>query len=104
MKFLCICEGGNVRSRAMAYILHDLKGHEAIPIGCRWASPETMRLLCGWADRIIVMQPHMINAVPGEFHPKTTCVDVGPDSYGLGFNPSLLHQCAQGAERILSGG
>jgi hypothetical protein len=70
MKILCICEGGNVRSRALAYLLHDLMGHEAIPIGRRWASNATVHILCLWADRIAVMQPFMVESVPKEYHSK----------------------------------
>lgn len=101
MRFLCICEGGNVRSRAMAYVLHDLKGHEAIPIGRRWASLTTLHMMCLWADVVVVMQPEIASCVPKEFRSKVKVVDVGPDRYGLHIPADLLAQCQAGAKNVL---
>lgn len=94
MKVLCVCEGGNVRSRALAYVLHDLMGHEAIPVGVRWMTAETMILLGMWADRIVVMQPHLaerLTVIP-RLHEKLRVLDVGPDTYGLNISDALMNQ------------
>lgn len=101
MKFLCICDGGNVRSYAMAFVLHDLRGQEAIPIGRLRVSPETMAYFCLWAERIVIMQPHMEESVPLEFRHKIDCVDVGPDRFGLWVHPDLDALVKAGAEKLL---
>jgi len=102
VKILCVCEGGNVRSRALAYVLHDLKGHEAIPVGTRWMQRETWNLLGQWADRIVVMQPHLQAFVPTAFQFKVRVLDVGPDTYGLNISPSLMGQVHAGVDGVLS--
>lgn len=63
MKVLCICNGGNVRSVAVAQAIKELNGkyykikdkpgylkYEAIAIGKNFTSPETMELLLDWSD------------------------------------------------------
>lgn len=102
MKYLCVCVGGNVRSRALAYVLHDLMGHEAIPVGTRWMSPETLAMLCGWADVIVVMQPQIAMSIPPQFAGKVECVDVGEDTYGLHIPKNLMDAVSKGARRLVS--
>ncbi len=102
-KFLCICDGGNVRSQAMVVALKELHRQEAIAIG-RWrVSPLTMEMLCSWADKIIVMQPHMVESVPAQFHGKTVCVDVGEDRFGIQVHPELWVMVQSGAVQVLNG-
>ena len=98
MKYLCVCDGGNVRSQAMAYVLHDIEGHEAIPVGRIRVSEETMYMMCAWADNIIIMQPHMEESIPIDFKHKLLCVDVGQDRWGVYVHPELLDIVKQGAE------
>jgi predicted protein tyrosine phosphatase len=90
MKYLCVCDGGNVRSQAMAYVLHDLKGHEAIPVGRIRVSEKTMEMMCKWADTIIIMQPHMEVSIKEKYRHKLLCVDVGEDRFGIYVHPELL--------------
>lgn len=52
MKYLVICEGGNVRSVALAQLIKE-SGHEAIAIGMKYVSLETLDLLRDWADEEI---------------------------------------------------
>ena len=71
MKVLCICDGGNVRSVALAQYIRDKEGtgeafvgqdnlkNEAIAIGEPHASKETMRMLKEWADKIIDLREYM---------------------------------------------
>ena len=100
-KFLCVCDGGNVRSAALAFVLHDLRGHEAIPVGRLRVSPETMNMMCHWADVIAIMQPHMIESVPEQFRAKVKCVDVGIDRFGVYVHPALLPLVNDGADRLI---
>jgi hypothetical protein len=101
-KFLCVCDGGNVRSYALAWVLHDQLGQEAIPVGRLRVSPETMKMMCEWADLIVIMQPHMEESILPEFKPKLLCVDVGVDRYGMWIHPELLPQAQDGAKWLLA--
>ena len=70
MKFLCICDGGNVRSVAMAQHIKELSGtgeaftgqdnliHEAIAIGEPHTSKETVKMMKEWADYVIDMREY----------------------------------------------
>lgn len=53
MKVLCVCEHGNVRSVALAYLIKTIYKHEAIAVGEEDTSPETMEMLGNWADKVI---------------------------------------------------
>jgi len=99
--FLVICDGGNVRSHALAYVLHDLRGHEAIAVGRLRVTMQTMETLSDWADRIVLMQPHMIESIPSRYHYKVRCVDVGPDRWGIYVHPELLAMVQQGADWLI---
>ena len=101
MKFLCICDGGNVRSYALAVILKEEKHQEAIAIGRKHSSIETIKLLCEWADIICIMQPHMIESITVEFKYKLKCFDVGPDIFGIHINPKLIPIAKQGADWLM---
>jgi len=101
MKFLCVCDGGNVRSQALAYTLHELRGHEAVAVGRIRVSKETLHLFCTWADYIVVMQQHMTESIEEEFLHKTRCVDVGEDRFGVSINPELFQMVQKGADWLL---
>jgi len=58
MKILCICEGGNVRSVALAQHLKEI-GWEAIAIGWKYTSKETLLMLIRWADKIIDVREYL---------------------------------------------
>jgi len=71
MKFLCICDGGNVRSVAMAQYIKELSGtgegfrgqdnliHEAIAIGEPHTGKETVKMMKVWADYIIDVREYL---------------------------------------------
>jgi len=93
LRFLCICAGGNVRSRAMAYILMDRCGQDALSAGAVY-QPETIASLAAmWADRIVIMTPEYISVVPENQRHKVRCCDVGPDTYGTCWNFLLIGAC-----------
>lgn len=75
MRILCICEHGNVRSVALAYLIKTIYGHEAIAIGRKITSPETMRMLEKWADGVIEVDKL-----------------VGPDVWHDPFHHNLQHK------------
>jgi len=90
VRILCMCEGGNVRSVACAYVLKYKYGQDALAISSRKNNLETHQLLWGWADRIIVMQPEFKNYILPKHHHKVMIYDVGPDQWGNCLHPDLL--------------
>ena len=91
MKFLCVCEGGNVRSVALASILKMHGQQDAIAASARWNSVDTLTMLWQWADHVIVMAAEIFALLPPELsrQTKVSLVDVGPDVYGAAFHPAL---------------
>lgn len=90
-KFLCICQGGNVRSAGLAFILKYHGGQDAIAASTFSNSPETLTMLCDWADYIILMAQDVLATMPPGVLAKRryALVDVGPDRYGSPFHPEL---------------
>jgi predicted protein tyrosine phosphatase len=101
VRWLTVCDGGNVRSVALAFVLKWERGQEAIAIGRIHVSEETMNMMCEWADRIVIMEPHMDESIPLEFRDKLLCCDVGPDRYGIHIHNELLEQVRVGADWLL---
>lgn len=89
-KFLCMCQGGNVRSVSLAFVLEHQFQQDAL--ACGWSTnPEATRImLYQWADFIVLMQAAFAEHVPAEFKEKIRVVDVGPDTYGTPMHSSLL--------------
>jgi len=88
--FLCLCEGGNVRSVSLAWILKDHFHQNALAASWRWNLPETLDALYTWADYIIVMQGIFIEKIPLFYHSKVRVADVGPDRFGNPFHQDLV--------------
>lgn len=89
MKFVCMCQGGNVRSVGMAFALKYPHQQDAIACGWEGNTEETRNMLFEWADRIIIMQGEFARYIPDRFKEKLRVVDVGPDRYGSAFHPDL---------------
>lgn len=53
MKVLCVCEYGNIRSVALAYLIKTIYRYEAIAVGRKNVSKDTMEVLEAWADKVI---------------------------------------------------
>lgn len=100
-RFLVVCDGGNVRSHALAYILKWDYHQEAIAVGRIYMSDETMRVFSEWADVIVVVQPHMSESIPESEHGKVVCWDMGTDKWGQDFKPGLLQSAQRGAEWLM---
>ena len=95
MKILCVCNGGNCRSVALAEVLKGVYGEEAISAGTYWIKGESMKALCVWADRIYMVEPFDAKlpepdlskwrASPvwySEFVEKRVILPIGPDVWG----------------------
>jgi hypothetical protein len=89
MKFLCVCQDGNVRSAGLAYLLHNKHGQEAVPVGWRRLSHESLSVFCAWADYVVVMRAEYQANIPPAFHSKVRVAEVGPDRFGNPFKSSL---------------
>lgn len=95
MKFLTVCEGGNVRSVTLAKLLKEA-GHEAIAVGWKYVSPETMALLCEWANRIVFIDTpenynELLSRLPAdEYRIRVRYIDIEEDHWGLAHHPDLV--------------
>ena len=90
MKFLCVCEGGTVRSGAMAHVLKYEHGQEAIAASWLKLSQETLDFLSEkWADRIILMQPRFLDKFQKHLA-KIKVIDVGIDRWVNPLHPELM--------------
>ena len=89
-KILCVCEGGNVRSVACAYLFKYQIGYDALAASWKRNSLGTLMMLYNWADRIIIMQPEFREKVIPTCYHKITVYDVGPDRWGSALHPDLL--------------
>lgn len=98
-KFVTVCEGGNVRSVSMAFLLKEA-GYEAIAIGWRYVTPETIKFLNSWADYFVLMQSKFLDKMPEEIRGKCIFIEVGEDRYGYAFHPELIEQCKAGLDWI----
>ena len=90
MKVLCLCQGGNVRSVALAYLLK--YGADTDALACSWQknTPETIQMLCEWADAIALLESSFKVHVPTRYHDKIAIFDVGPDRWGNPLHPDLI--------------
>ncbi len=84
-----MCQGGQVRSVGLKFLLRYKYGHDVIACGYEANTPETLAMLFEWAEQIIILQPGFIEYVHKEYKWKTICYDVGPDNYGNPFHPGL---------------
>ncbi len=89
MKIVTQCRGGNVRSVAAKFLLHVKYGHDVLACGFEFNTPETVKMLCEWADYIVVMKDEFCKEIPIEFKDKMVCYHVGPDRFGYAFHPEL---------------
>jgi hypothetical protein len=89
VRYLIVCDGGNVRSHALAQSLKWTHNQEAIAIGRLYMSPETMEMLSAWAERIALVQEHMIESIPEAYHDKVVVTDFGEDVWGMMLRPGL---------------
>lgn len=82
----------------MAYILMERHKQDALSVGAGYQKP-TLEWLCDhWAERIIVMQQKLLDAVPLKHRSKTLVCDVGEDVYGTPWNFVLIERCAKFAK------
>ena len=91
-RILTVCDYGNSRSPALAFLLRERCDKEAISCGVRTTSHNTLEMLCQWADTIILtcnLSQTINNVVLAKYTDKTVMFDVGPDRYFKGYHPDL---------------
>lgn len=94
-RILCVCNGGNCRSVALAEVLKGTFGCEAVAIGTYWFSPSSQALLGEWADVIAFVEPRDAKLPEpdltkwkasvlwgGAYNTKRTVLPIGPDIWG----------------------
>ncbi|MFH1482490.1 MAG: hypothetical protein ABIE46_03150 [Patescibacteria group bacterium] len=92
MKILTMCQGGNSRSVAMAFLLKYKYNIDAI--ACSWEknSSETLRMLFEWADNILIMESDFEKYIPTEYKHKIIITDVGYDQW-FSIRKDLIELC-----------
>lgn len=90
MRILCLCEGGSCRSVALAFLLKNKYGQDAIAAGWRLNTFNTLEMLYNWSDMIICLETYMKEKIDPKFHNKVSVMDVGPDRF-FQINKELLN-------------
>lgn len=85
-KFLCICEGGNVRSATLATILKDEYAVDALAAGYHRNSIETLNMLVAWADVVVCFDGVILR----KYSDKAILFDIGPDAWGRASHPECI--------------
>lgn len=94
-KILCLCSRGNSRSVCLAWMLKDMMGlPDVIASGLDILSDESKKMLCDWADKIIVVDETLKDKVPEDSRDKMVVWDVGGDKYFRGFEQELIEKYA----------
>ena len=101
-KVVCICRGGQVRSVAARFILADRHGLRKV-LACGWEKndPETVAMLCEWADAVLVVGSASDWNLPTA-KDKTVLLDIGPDRWGHYGNGELVGVLTPLIERLVS--
>ena len=92
-KILCVCDGGNSRSVALAWVFKKLFDMDALSCGVRNNSRETLDILAKWADYIVICDKGLVSFFPES--PKVKVFDVGPDVYFKHFEDRLVQKFVQ---------
>jgi len=102
-KALCICQGGNSRSVALAYLLK--YRYDVDALACSWEknTTDTIAMLCNWSETIFIMQPAFREFVPEQYRAKIQVIDVGEDRWFNGLDPELLELCGELLQRLSPG-
>jgi hypothetical protein len=91
LKILCVCRSGNVRSVATKYCLNRKFYDDVIAVGCDKVSRETLRMLCEWADLILLAKPDHGKKIGQQFkHKINKGFTIGEDTYGSSVNLKLM--------------
>jgi hypothetical protein len=88
MKILTLCQRGNNRSVILATLLKEEHGlKDVIPAGVDTLTPETLEMLCDWANHIILTTSEI--TIPDKYSGKFIYINVGPDRVGHTHNAEM---------------
>lgn len=93
LKVMTMCRGGNVRSATLAYVLKYKYHVDAVACGHEGNSKETRKMLCEWADYILVAELYMREFIDKEYQYKTHVYEIGADTWGMALHPDLIAKC-----------
>lgn len=93
MKILCICQGGNVRSATLGFVLKYAYGVDALAAGWEKNSPDTLLMLNGWADHVLIVEESHREKLPEAMRERAILIPVGPDRWFMSLHPELLDIC-----------
>lgn len=100
MKILCLCRGGSVRSVTLAHVLKYGLGLDALTASLEKNSPETLDMVCNWADGIMVVEAEMRDQVPMKYQPKVRVFPIGPDIWGASLHGDLMQRISSIFQRV----
>lgn len=102
MRVLCVCEHGNIRSVALAYLIKTIYKHEVIAAGYKNLSEESLQGLMQWADVTLALNNEGYEKLreigakvqpPLDKHTKLLgLLDVGEDIWHDPFAQALQHK------------
>ena len=92
-RILIVCQGGNVRSVHVAYVLKYYYKLDALSASWERNSIATLRMLMRWADVIMIVEQEHLQYVPQEFHRKTSLIPLGPDQWGIRYQDLVQTVC-----------
>ncbi len=88
-KILCVCQQGSVRSVTMATILKG-RGLDCLACGVLSNQSDTIKMLCDWADKILIVTSDLSEHIPEKSKSKIVDMEIGPDVWGVPMNPDLV--------------
>lgn len=90
VKVLCLCQKGNSRSVALAFLLKKEYHVDALAMGLRTAGPETQEMLFRWCDWMILTSTRYLALIPEPYRHKLKVWHVGTDRFFKGYDPELM--------------
>jgi hypothetical protein len=90
MKVLCLCQKGNSRSVALAFLLKKEYHLDTLSAGLVTSSSETLDMLFQWCDVMILTSRRYLHLIPDKYRDKLKVWHVGTDRFFRGFEPELL--------------
>lgn len=92
-RILTVCQGGNVRSVTLRFLLNYKYGFDALACGWEPNTDDTRRMLYEWADVIIVCEASFAELLPLDVRGKVNVFEIGPDVWGMSLHPELVEIC-----------
>lgn len=99
MTVLCLCNHGNTRSVALAYLIKTIYKHDVLTGGVEENSDETLKMLFNWSDKIIALTPEAKNKVV-ELGWDAESLYVGDDVWHNPFAQELQHKLLKNLKEL----